>query len=151
MRTPNLHRATIAQQRVRMEGWRQWRLSSNAKPTGKKKETDLTLTGLLMEGLEPNARQQERVDLSCAVANIQSEGNSGTVNRPCRSEPSRRWLLRVLSCLFELLNLPAKPNQHCFLNVRCVARFLESGHRISAFVQRDMVARERFASFLRRN
>jgi len=27
-RTPNLHRATIAQQRVRMEGWRQRRLGS---------------------------------------------------------------------------------------------------------------------------
>jgi hypothetical protein len=25
-RTPNLHRAKIAHQRVRMEGWRQWRL-----------------------------------------------------------------------------------------------------------------------------
>src|SRR6266404_8417588 len=29
--TPNLHRATIAQQRVRMEGWRQRRLGSTAK------------------------------------------------------------------------------------------------------------------------
>src|SRR6202140_4932994 len=29
--TPNLHRATIAQQRVRMEGWRQRRLGSKAK------------------------------------------------------------------------------------------------------------------------
>src|SRR5438105_14330981 len=28
--TPNLHRATIAQQRVRMEGWRQERLGSRA-------------------------------------------------------------------------------------------------------------------------
>src|ERR1700693_4877224 len=41
MRTPNLHRATIAQQRVRMEGWRQRRPGSNAKPTGKKKKNRL--------------------------------------------------------------------------------------------------------------
>ena len=31
MRTPNLHRAKIAQQRVRMEGWRQRRPGSNGK------------------------------------------------------------------------------------------------------------------------
>ena len=34
-----------------MEGWRQGRPGSNAKPTGKKRKTDLTQTGLLMEGL----------------------------------------------------------------------------------------------------
>src|SRR6202521_6143428 len=37
--TPNLHRATIAQQRVRMEGWRQRRLGAKAKPLiGRKKK-----------------------------------------------------------------------------------------------------------------
>ena len=36
--TPNLHRATIAQQRVRMEGWRQRRLGSNAKPLIERKK-----------------------------------------------------------------------------------------------------------------
>ena len=51
MRTPNLHRAKIAQQRVRMEGWRQRRLGSNERPLARKNKTDLTLTGLLMEGL----------------------------------------------------------------------------------------------------
>src|ERR1700756_937252 len=62
--TPNLHRATIAHQRVRMEGWRQRRLGSRAGThrekeknknilTGKKKrKTYLTLTGLLMEGVD---------------------------------------------------------------------------------------------------
>src|ERR1700674_415961 len=65
--TPNLHRATIAQQRVRMEGWRQERLGSWQELTGRKRRTKtysqeerkkerrktyLTLTGLLMEGLE---------------------------------------------------------------------------------------------------
>jgi hypothetical protein len=41
MSTPNLHRAKIAQQRVRMEGWRQRRHGSNAKEsTGKKKKTE---------------------------------------------------------------------------------------------------------------
>jgi hypothetical protein len=61
--TPKLHRAKIAQQRVRMEGWRQERLGSRAGThtekeknknilTGKeKRKTYLTLTGLLMEGL----------------------------------------------------------------------------------------------------
>jgi hypothetical protein len=60
--TPKLHRAKIAQQRVRMEGWRQERLGSRAGThtekeknknilTGKeKRKTYLTLTGLLMEG-----------------------------------------------------------------------------------------------------
>jgi hypothetical protein len=64
--TPTMHRATIAQQRVRMEGWRQERLGSRAGThreeeknkknilTRKKREetekTHLTHTGLLMEG-----------------------------------------------------------------------------------------------------
>jgi hypothetical protein len=60
--TPKLHRAKIAQQRVRMEGWRQERLGSRAGThrekeknknilTGKeKKKNILALTGLLMEG-----------------------------------------------------------------------------------------------------
>ena len=52
-RTPNLHRATIAHQRVRMEGWRQRRLDSKEDHSTTKGnyKTDLTLTGLLMEGL----------------------------------------------------------------------------------------------------
>src|SRR6266576_198620 len=45
--TPNLHRATIAQQRVRMEGWRQrrlgsmgtiWKRRNNIKKKNKKRE-----------------------------------------------------------------------------------------------------------------
>src|ERR1700693_5426838 len=40
-RTPNWHRATMAQQRVRMEGWRQRRPGSNAKPPGRKKKNRL--------------------------------------------------------------------------------------------------------------
>ena len=62
-RTPTLHRANIAHKRVRMEGWRQGRLGSRAEThrekeknknilTGKKGKTYLTLTGLLMEGLD---------------------------------------------------------------------------------------------------
>src|ERR1022692_1538833 len=52
MRTPNLHRATtIAQRRVRMEGWRQWRLGGRKNLVQRKnKRTHLTPTGLLMEG-----------------------------------------------------------------------------------------------------
>jgi hypothetical protein len=52
-RTPNLHRANIAHQRVRMEGWRQRRLGSQEDHSTTKGnyKTDLTLTGLLMEGL----------------------------------------------------------------------------------------------------
>jgi hypothetical protein len=39
--TPTMHRATIAQQRVRMEGWRQRRPGSNAKEsTGRKEKTE---------------------------------------------------------------------------------------------------------------
>ena len=57
-----MHRATIAQQRVRMEGWRQERLGSragthreeeknkNILTRKKERKTYLTLTGLLMEG-----------------------------------------------------------------------------------------------------
>ena len=36
--TPKLHRATIAQQRVRIEGWRQRRLGSMEEEKMKKKE-----------------------------------------------------------------------------------------------------------------
>ena len=51
-RTPNLHRANIAHKRVRMEGWRQRRLGSKEDHSTTKGnyKTDLTLTGLLMEG-----------------------------------------------------------------------------------------------------
>ena len=54
LRTPNLHRAKIAHQRVRMEGWRQRRLGSKEDHSTTKGnyKTDLTLTGLLMEGLD---------------------------------------------------------------------------------------------------
>src|ERR1700687_967590 len=54
-RTPNLHRANIAHKRVRMEGWRQRRLGSKEDHSTNKGnyKTDLTLTGLLMEGLGP--------------------------------------------------------------------------------------------------
>jgi len=48
-RTPNLHRAKIAP-RVRMEGWRQWRLGEE-KIFQQKRRLDLTPTGLLMEGV----------------------------------------------------------------------------------------------------
>jgi hypothetical protein len=52
MRTPNLHRAKIAHKRVRMEGWRQRRLGSNARnPQEGRRKTDLTHSGLLMEGM----------------------------------------------------------------------------------------------------
>jgi hypothetical protein len=50
-RTPNLHRAKIAHRRVRMEGWRQWRLGKEKSLVQRKnKRIDLTPTGLLMEG-----------------------------------------------------------------------------------------------------
>jgi len=57
-RTPTLHRAKIAHQRVRMEGWRQGRLGSREDHSTTKGnyKTDLTLTGLLMEGLGLLAR-----------------------------------------------------------------------------------------------
>jgi hypothetical protein len=50
-RTPNLHRAKIAPRRVRMEGWRQWRLGGRKNRVQRKnKRTHLTPTRLLMEG-----------------------------------------------------------------------------------------------------
>jgi hypothetical protein len=57
--TPTMHRATIAQPRVRMEGWRQRRRLERKESTGRKSEkrkktkTHLTHTGLLMEGTHP--------------------------------------------------------------------------------------------------
>ena len=56
-RTPNWHRAKIAHKRVRMEGWRQRRPSSQEDHSTNKGnyKTDLTLTGLLMEGLGEDA------------------------------------------------------------------------------------------------
>src|ERR1700720_3713539 len=41
LRTPNLHRANIAHNRVRMEGWRQRRPGSNGKTPDKKKKNQL--------------------------------------------------------------------------------------------------------------
>ena len=49
--TPTLQRATIAHNRLRMEGWRQRRLGSKARIHKRKNKTVLTLTGLLMEGV----------------------------------------------------------------------------------------------------
>src|SRR6266404_6005085 len=69
MRTPNLHRAKIAQQRVRMEGWRQRRPSSKTRnPQEGKRKADLTLTGLLMEGLTGDSPK-----ISGMTARVQSE------------------------------------------------------------------------------
>jgi hypothetical protein len=58
MRTPNLHRAKIAQPRVRMEGWRQRRPGSNGKTSNEegKRKIDLTRTGLRMEGVSRVAK-----------------------------------------------------------------------------------------------
>ncbi len=51
-RTPNWHRANHRSSRVRMEGWRQWRLGGRKKLVQRKnKRTNLTPTGLLMEGV----------------------------------------------------------------------------------------------------
>ena len=60
-RTPTLHRANIAHQRVRMEGWRQRRLGSEEDHSTNKGnyKTDLTLTGLLMEGLGMGTKSRE--------------------------------------------------------------------------------------------
>ena len=60
-RTPNLHRANIAHKRVRMEGWRQRRLGSKEDHSTTKDnyKTDLTLTGLLMEGLGMGSNSRE--------------------------------------------------------------------------------------------
>ena len=59
-----MHRAKIAHQRVRMEGWRQRRLGSKEDHSTTKGnyKTDLTLTGLLMEGLD----QQYLLVLACS-------------------------------------------------------------------------------------
>jgi hypothetical protein len=51
-RTPTWQRAIIAQQRLRMEGWRLRRLEIRLGSTERKHKAVLTQTGLLMEGLE---------------------------------------------------------------------------------------------------
>ena len=57
-RTPNLHRANlIAHRRVRMEGWRQWRLGrEKQRDQQSPKRIPLTPTGLLMEGVITSMR-----------------------------------------------------------------------------------------------
>ena len=49
--TPTMHRAKIAQPRVRMEGRRQRRLGKSVRTHRDKLKTVLTPTGLLMEGV----------------------------------------------------------------------------------------------------
>src|SRR5882762_3429089 len=63
-RTPTRHRANNAHPRVRMEGWRQRRLGSKEDHSTTKGnyKTDLTLTGLLMEGL---GKQRQGARLRC--------------------------------------------------------------------------------------
>jgi hypothetical protein len=52
-RTPTWQRATNAQQRLRMEGWRLRRLEIRLGSTERKHKAVLTQTGLLMEGVGP--------------------------------------------------------------------------------------------------
>ncbi len=74
--TPNLHRAKIAHKRVRMEGWRQRRLGAKTRNSqGGRRKIDLTLTGLLMEGMWPRILARLPITLfldnfSVAVQNL---------------------------------------------------------------------------------
>ncbi len=58
--TPNLHRATIAQQRVRMEGWRQERLGSRAGTHREEEKNKNILTGRKKEGKKENILDTHR-------------------------------------------------------------------------------------------
>jgi hypothetical protein len=62
-RTPTKHRAKIAHKRVRMEGWRQgWPGSEEDHSTTRGNDkSDLTLTGLLMEGPIRFKSRQRRI------------------------------------------------------------------------------------------
>ena len=74
--TPNLHRATIAPQRVRMEGWRQRRLGSmgtiwkrrNKEEERKNERKGLTLTGLLMEGVSADGCGNLHADTRASIS-----------------------------------------------------------------------------------
>jgi hypothetical protein len=71
-RTPTRHRAKIAHQRVRMEGWRQGRLGSKEDHSTTKGnyKTNLTITGFLTEGLGTlNAPIKQNWDLSVVAEN----------------------------------------------------------------------------------
>src|ERR1700694_625707 len=58
--TPNLHRATIAQQRVRMEGWRQERLGSWQELTERKRRTKTYSQEEKKEGKKKNILDTHR-------------------------------------------------------------------------------------------
>jgi hypothetical protein len=78
-----MHRAKIAQQRVWMEGWRQRRLGSKRTnlQQGRKRKTDLTLTGLLMEGVE-----------QCGSTNTVKNRTSVTVKKAyCSADAVAPW------------------------------------------------------------
>lgn len=55
----------------------------------------------------------------------------------------REWRL-----CFEFLNLRSEPRAHCLLDVRRIARPAEGRERISAIIQRNMMAGNGFASLL---
>ena len=75
--TPTMHRAKIAQPRVRMEGWRQRRPGSNARNSQEEQgETHLTHTGLLMEGVE-NTRRPRQAKRLALPAGIPSDTAPG--------------------------------------------------------------------------
>jgi len=59
-RRPTGTERKIAQQKVRMEGWRQRRLGSEPKTHLRKTKTVLTSTGLLMEGVGPHLSRSGR-------------------------------------------------------------------------------------------
>src|SRR5260370_32252699 len=98
--TPNLHRATIAQQRVRMEGWQQRRLGSMGtiwKRRNKEEERTnarkgLTLTGLLMEGLERRKMSRKEQIVGCMSPTRARSGKSRMRGFCSMHEPIFDWI-----------------------------------------------------------
>ena len=85
--TPTLHRATIAQQRVRMEGWRQRRLGSNAKPLIERKKKNRLDTHRPSHGRTWRNKISQFLAEACAFGKIRCvEGRRGV---RCASQRSK--------------------------------------------------------------
>ena len=115
-RTPNWHRANIAHKEC---GWKDGDRGGPAQtqnPLVRKRKTDLTLTGLLMEG--PGVF---RLDESCLVA-IPHE----YIREDRRDENYRKTVARpTMSPLYQMSNPPPTNEHHCLsqlaLRGRCSA------------------------------
>jgi hypothetical protein len=116
-RTPTWQRAKIAQQRLRMEGWRQSGSVKTLRSTESNTKTVLTQTALLMEGVTSLIRTTNNSSYSVAVGLILRliRGSTGPQDHPLRNARRVRYNALCPACpRLPLLERPLCRNSQVF-------------------------------------